>query len=228
VSDTAITLLDDWRSQRCPWRVVDSKRRWLARSVAGVDTVLVHATGVKGGFGVSRQQSAAALVRTDKTTPHVGLSDADYAFARTDARLHRYRETPYHGLYSPRDRVSVVQWPATDFTYHGNKPNAVSVGWAYDGKFTPTESDDLDVEGGRASLRHLINAALEQGCPLRRVTAHAQHSNKPHDPGPRVWLEVVEPVAGEFGLVVALDWVTGNGRDEIDRWRRAFALGRVA
>jgi hypothetical protein len=220
MSDAApIVLLDDWRSgQRLPWTLANSKRRWLARKASSVHTILVHATGVRHGFGVDGRLVAAAKP--------VGVE----AFERVSAELRRarYRKTPYHGLYSPRDRVSVVQWAATDFTYHGNAPNAVSLGWAYDGKFTPDESDDLDIEGGRASLRHLINAALEQGCPLRRVTAHAQHSNKPHDPGARVWLEVVEPVADEFGLGIAMDWVTGNGRDEIDRWRRAFALGRAA
>jgi hypothetical protein len=205
MTDAGITLVDDWRSgQRCPL----AKRRFFRRSLAAVDTVCVHATAVKGGFGVASEM-------------HTKLA-ADVV---SSARRARYRATPYHGLYSPRDRASVVQWPAADFTYHGNSPNRVSLGWAYDGLFSPDHSDELDVEGGRASLRHLITAALEQGCPLRRVTAHAQHANKPHDPGPRVWLEVVEPVADEFGLGVALDWVTGNGRDEIDRWRRAYALG---
>jgi hypothetical protein len=217
MTDAGITLLDDWRSgQRCPWR----KRRAFARKVERVDTVLVHATGVRGGFGVTGRQMAYEQERPGYNP------DTDNS-ARM-ARLTRYRETSYHGIYSPRGRLSVVQWAATEYTYHGNAANSVSLGWAYDGKFTPDESDDLDVEGGRESLRHLIRTALEQGCPLRRVTAHAQHSNKPHDPGPRVWLEVVEPVADEFGLGVALDWVTGNGRDEIDRWRQAYALGRVA
>jgi hypothetical protein len=216
-----ITLVDDWRTgQRCPWQPVKSKRRYLARSVASVDTIEIHATGAEGGFGVSAAQIRAAAKSGRRSNVPTG--------DRTQARLSRYRKTPYHGLYSPRDRASVVQWPATDFTYHGNSPNRVSLGWAYDGLFSPDHSDELDVEGGRASLRHLITAALEQGCPLRRVTAHAQHANKPHDPGARVWLEVVEPVADEFGLGVALDWVTGHGRDEIDRWRRAYALGRVA
>lgn len=236
MTDAAITLLDDWRSgQRCPWRPVKSKRRWLARSVASVDTVLVHATGVLGGFGVSEAQARDAFGSIAPIERLAALADykargALYHVLKEEAdrvaRLARYRETPYHGLYSPRDRASVVQWPATDFTYHGNRPNAVSVGWAYDGSFKPLAADEveeldrpLDVEGGRESLRHLIRAALEQGCPLRRVSPHAQHANKPHDPGARVWLEVVEPVAFEFGLAIDVDWVTGNGRDEIYRWR---------
>jgi hypothetical protein len=137
------------------------------------------------------------------------------------ARLARYRETPYHGLYSPRDHLSVVQWSAAEYTYHGDGANKRSVGWAYDGLFKPSHMDALDVEGGREGLRHMIRAALEQGCPLRQVSAHACHSRKMHDPGPRVWLEVVEPVAAEFGLEVAADWTTGVGQPWIKRWREA-------
>lgn len=224
MTDAPIVLLDDWRSgQRCPWSVTGSKRRWPARSASGVDTVLVHATGVLGGFGVSVAAVHDAVLRTQGPD-----ASPDLPAARVVARLARYRKTPYHGLYSPRDRASVVQWPATDLTYHGNAPNRVSVGWAYDGKFTPSEHDDLDVEGGRESLRHLIRAAIEQGCPLRRVTPHANHAPppkhaKPHDPGPRVWLDVVRPVAEEFGLELANEWTTGGAKPWALRWMEEAA-----
>lgn len=222
MTDAGITLVDDWRTgQRCP----SAKRRWLRRKVAAVDTVLVHATGVLGGFDVTRGQRAGAAYRSLGTAQPMVDNDPRATVA---ARLHRYRETPYHGVYSPRDRVSVVQWAATDFTYHGNKPNYCSLGWAYDGRFTDDESDELDIEGGRASLRHLINAALEQGCPLAKVTCHAQHSNKPHDPGPVLWLAIVEQVAIDFGLEIAVDWVTGSGAPRIKQWRAGATIEDLA
>lgn len=226
-----ITLLDDYRTgQRAPWALVGSKRRWLARTVASVDTVLVHATGVAGGFGVGPRQLASALAEMDPG-PEDLVSDV-MTQARIRALVKRFRETPYHGYFVSKPKgyaggdpfsLSMVQWAATDFTYHGNSPNAVSVGWAYDGKFTPSEHDDLDVEGGRESLRHLIRAAVEQGCPLRRVTCHANHAPppkhaKPHDPGPRVWLEVVRPVAEEFGLTLENDWTSGGAKPWARRW----------
>lgn len=236
MSDTAVTLLDDYRTgQRCPWAPVGSKRRWLARSASSVTTVLVHATAVKGGFsaGVRGLSEALAEMEPDPDKP---VSDV-MTEARIRALVKRFRETPYHGYFiSKREgaaggdpfRVSVVQWPATDLTYHGNAPNRMSIGWAYDGKFTPAESDDLDVEGARASLTHLIERALEQGCPLSRVTPHANHAPpprqaKPHDPGPRVWLDVVCPVAEKFGLDLALDWTTGGAAPWAKRWMEAAA-----
>lgn len=229
--DAPITLLDDYRSgQRCP-RLVGGvkKRRLWGRLVGSVDTVLLHATAVAGGFGVSNElaNDIRTLINRERGPdgrPAV-VGDAE---VQQRARFARYRETPYHGLYSPRDRVSVVQWGAGQHTYHGNAPNSCSLGWAYDGKFTPSEHDELDIEGGRASLRHLIERALEQGCPLRRVTPHANHAPppkyaKPHDPGPRVWLDVVVPVANEFGLDLALDWVTGGAQPWAKRWMEEAA-----
>ncbi len=217
MSDAAITLLDDWASgQRCPV----AKRRIWARKVERVDTVLVHATAVKGGFGVTGRQMVAEQQRAGY--------DPERDSSAIMARLTRYRGTPYHGIYSPRGRFSVVQWAATQHTYHGDAANKCSVGWAYDGLFTPAHSDDLDVEGARASLRHLIKQAREQGCPLRRLAPHANHAPpprhaKPHDPGPRVWLEVVVAVAGDEGLELAADWVTGGAEPWAKRWMEVAA-----
>ena len=214
-----IELISSWRTgQRCPLRVGDKpKRRAWPRKIADVDTVLVHATAEAGGFGPGKSRLArkVAEVLGDETrepTPDELIE------ARRRALVERYGRQTYHGLYSPTVRTSLVQWPATDYTYHGDRANSCSLGWAYDGRFAPDHSDELDIEGGRESLRHLIRDALEQGCPLRRVSPHANHSRKPHDPGPLVWLEVVRPVAEQFGLELELDWTTGKGQPWARRW----------
>lgn len=220
-----IERLDDWRSgQHCPRKVGGTrKRRLWGRTLASVDTVLVHATAVRGGFGVDHAMVEAALVELDEAAPNAVEAAGSLGPARRWAVAKRYRETPYHGLYHPEMRMSVVQWPATDYTYHGDGVNSCSIGWAYDGLFKPEHQDTLDIEGGRESLRHFIEAALEQGCPLRRISAHACHSTKMHDPGPRVWLDVVLPVAEQFGLDPAPNWTTGVGQPWVKRWMEAAA-----
>lgn len=238
MSDSAITLLDDYRSgQRCPRRVDGvKKRRWWPRAASSVDTVLVHATAVKGGFGVDANELAAHVAKHHPKAERESGWDASevYMIARRELLGQRFRRTPYHGWYHRGERMSVVQWPATDVTYHGNAPNTRSLGWAYDGKFTPSEHDELDIEGGRASLRHLIERALEQGCALRQISPHANHAPpprhaKPHDPGPRVWLEVVIPVVEQLRAerVVTLDidanWTTGGAEPWAKRWMEATA-----
>jgi len=83
------------------------------------------------------------------------------------------------------------------------------------------DKDGLDVEGGRESLRHVVEVGRAQGCPISKVTAHANHSNKPFDPGAEVWRAIVEPVADELGLEVLADWTTRGHRPVIADWRCA-------
>jgi hypothetical protein len=192
-----VTILrDDYKSgQRCP-----EKRRGLwRRRIATVESVLVHATAVAGGFALAHYQIKAAG-------------------GDLEALLARYRETPYHGVYSPRFGLSVVQWAASEYTHHGNGANSWSVGWAYDGLFTTSHLDELDVDGGREALRHFIEAQREQGVELKYIDAHANHSNKPFDPGPQVWRGVVLPVAADLGLEVRPSFVTRGNRANVLDW----------
>ena len=147
---------------------------------------------MRGGFGVTARQ----LARFE------GDPDAEQL-----ARVARYKKTPYHGIYSPKSKVSVVQWPVWAYMYHGHKSNRYSLGWAYDALLP---EDPLDASGARESVRHLLAYAKSQGCEIRHIEAHAQHSNKPRDPGAGIWREVAQPIAREFGLTFT-DRVTGKG-----------------
>lgn len=173
------------------------KGRRIRRDTADVVALVVHQTAVSGGFGVTRasvRRSGSELL----------------------ARLARYRNTPYHALYSPRDHASIVQWPLWAYGYHGNRSNAYSVGWSYDGKFP---GDSLHVEHARRSLAHVVAVVRELGAPLQYVEAHRQHSaQRGGDPGAEIWREVVLPMLAPLGLSMRPSHTTGDGRSLPDGW----------
>lgn len=176
-----------------------TRGRKRPRQLSIVDTVLIHQTAVGGGFGISER----LLER------HQGQ-----VFA---ARQARYRDTPYHGVYSPMDRASIVQWPAWVHTFHGNGGNDYSIGWAYDGRLP---GDVLDLHGARSALRHFVFAMREAGASLRYVEAHRQHSNqRGADPGVEIWSLVVCPLLEELELEERATHTTGSGLTLPDEWR---------
>lgn len=176
-----------------------TRGRKRPRPLSKVDTVLVHQTAVGGGFGLSER----LLGR------HQGQM--------VGARQARYRDTPYHGIYSPMDRASVVQWPAWVHSFHGNGGNKYSVGWAYDGKLP---GDVLDLHGARSALRHFVTAMREVGAELRYIEAHRQHSSqRGGDPGVGIWSLIVRPLLAELGLEERPQHTTGSGLTLPDDWR---------
>lgn len=173
------------------------KARKSPRVLVGVDTVVIHQTAVGGGFAVSKR-----LLAQHRDECH--------------ARQARYRDTPYHGLFSPRDRASIIQWPVWAHTFHGHKSNATSVGWAYDGMLP---GDTLDLSGARAALRHFVRAMREAGAPLRYVEAHRQHAaERARDPGVEIWTQIVRPLLAEVGLEERATHTTGTGLALPDDW----------
>lgn len=199
-----IQTFDDWLSvDKIPVNHPggsDWKGYETPRAIGDVNTVVVHQTAVKGGFGVAAYQLAAAHGDVQK------------------ARRVRYRDTPYHGVYSPRDRSSVVQWPPSFTTWHGHGSNRYSVAWSYDGLLP---GDQLDVAGARASLRHFVRSMRGAGVPLRYIEAHRQHSkNRGADPGVEIWTKVVRPLLGELGLQERPYHTTGTGYPLPAEWRK--------
>lgn len=216
---------DEWRKgQHCP-RKIDGvpKSKLRRRSASSVSLVCVHASAVRGGFGVGKQLRAKVRVL-------LGAAATEEDVSRT-AVLIRYVGETYHGIYRPGDSMlpalSAVQWPVTDWTYHGDHTNGRSVGWAIDGLWRPDHQDDLGIEEARTALRHFIDAALEQGAPLTEITAHANHSRKPHDPDRLVWCEVVRPVAAEYDLTIRPEWTTGHGSAAIHGWESILGWDSV-
>jgi hypothetical protein len=195
--DVGVIFVESYRNVTSVPREFE-KARNRPRSLAGVDSVVIHQTAVLGGFDVSKRM----------LEHHRG--DA------LEARQARYRDTPYHGLFSAKDRASIIQWPAWVHSYHGNKANVTSVGWAYDGK---VPGDELDLPGARAALRHFVIAMREAGAPLRFVEAHRQHAaQRALDPGVAIWTQIVRPLLGELGLEERATRTTGTGLALPDDW----------
>jgi hypothetical protein len=175
-----------------------AKARKRPRTLAVIDTIVIHQTAVAGGFDLSKRM-------LDR---HRGNS--------AEARQARYRDTPYHGVFSPKDQASIVQWPAWAHTFHGNNSNATSLGWAIDGKFP---GDELALPGARAALRHFVIAMRDAGVPLRFVEAHRQHSaQRAADPGVEVWTKLVRPLLGELKLEERATRTTGTGLSLPPEW----------
>lgn len=196
-SQTGLSFVESFHNVTSIPRDFDKARK-QPRAISVVSTVVVHQTAVEGGFGVS----AKLLERT-----------GDLALARQM----RYRDTPYHGIYSPQDRTSVVQWPAWAYTYHGHKSNAYALGWAYDGLLP---GDELDVEGAQTALRHFVTAMRGVGVKLKYVEAHRQHSSqRAGDPGPEIWSQIVRPLLKELKLAERPTRTTGSGKALPKRWR---------
>jgi hypothetical protein len=202
MTSAAVQLVETWQDvpRALPPGV---KGRQTARDPARVRVVLIHQTAVSGGFDVSRAQ--LAKVPADLPEPE----------RERLARQTRYTDTPYHGLFDVQARASIVQWPAWAFMWHGNGGNPDSVGWAYDGKFP---GDDLDIDGGREALEHMIDCARRQGAKLEQVAAHRQHNaNRGGDPGAEIWRGIVLPVAAKCRLSEATR-ITGSGRTIPANW----------
>jgi hypothetical protein len=187
--DTGMIFVETYRNVTSVPRAFEKGRK-RPRSLLAVDTVVIHQTAVGGGFSVSKRM-----------LEHHG--------DEFRARQIRYRDTPYHGLFSPRDRASIIQWPAWMHTFHGHASNTTSIGWAYDGK---VPGDELDLLGARAALRHFVIAMREIGAPLRYVEAHRQHAaERARDPGVEIWTQVVRPVLEKVGLEERSARTTGSG-----------------
>jgi hypothetical protein len=192
--------VDSWRAEpKVPAGVKGKSRpRWIEK----VTAIGLHQTAVAGGFGVSRAM--------------IALAGGDPAAARRK----RYRATPYHAIYDPQSRQSIVQWPATLHSYHGNGMNAYTLGWAYDDRIDPTHQPELDVDGAREALAHLVEVGREQGCPLRWVEAHRQHSDqRGRDPGEELW-QALRPIFADLGLTERPAHTTGSGRTLPPAWLR--------
>lgn len=209
-----VELVDSWRDlaplRRAP-RPLPYRGNATWRDPASVTAIVVHQTDVLGGFDPGRQRTAR----------HKGDARA--------ALIERYREadpkktndaTPYHAIVNPKFRLSIVQWPARARTSHGNGGNEHGVGFAYDGAFERDKgpSDKLDVDLLVVGLAHTICTARLQGCNLRTIEMHRQHSNmRGRDPGAEL-CRIAVAVGDLFGLVVEPTKVSGTGMPLPREW----------
>lgn len=199
---SSIQKLDTWRD-RVDMDPRSHKRSYnYRREPHKVIAVCTHQTYVKGGFGVSRRL--------------LQKHDGD-ALA---ARMARFIKEPYHGIYSPQDRTSIVQYPAHLVTWASHGANRYSLAWAFDGMFEHDDKPDdaLNQHDAYESLMHLIDAGFEQGCDLRYLESHRQHHRmRGRDPGGKLW-EVVRACAADTRLILRPNFTTGTGRPVHTSW----------
>jgi hypothetical protein len=200
-----IELVETWQSVPYPLPSLAKGKLQTRRDPADVTVFLVHQTGVRTGFGTAAYQVARI--------PAEGLTPGR---RRDLAREARYRSTPYHSIFDPKRRASIVQWPVWAYMSHGNGGNRASMAWALDGLWP---GDLLDIDLARDAMRHSLECGFSQGAKFNCVESHAQHSfpARAGDPGAEIWRGVVLPVAAEFKLASSLR-TTGTGK--IPSWQR--------
>ena len=171
-----------------------SEKRWREgqrRQASSVTTLGVHHTAVAGGMSPGKRRLAR----------HGG--------DLTSAKTERYRNLPYHAVYSPQLAASIIQWPAWMYTSHGHRMNSYSIGWAIDmDSRSETPNPELVILAGS----HVVYHFRDRGCPIRYLETHSQHSNKPHDPGPWVLEHILKPLAQRCGLEIRFDRSSGKGK----------------
>jgi hypothetical protein len=158
-----------------------------------VTTLLAHQTDVRGGFGASDLPGRIAR--------YAGLSPDR-------------RGVPYHYVYSLRDEAVIALRHPRVYTYHGNRANRYSVGFAVDGAW-PGDPDHpgLVEEATELVLVHLAG----QGWPVTALEAHRQHSDKRvRDPGPELWAPI-RLACARHGVRPS-DRVTGTGQPVPPEW----------
>lgn len=172
------------------WRKYD-KDGAVYRPASSVLTLGVHHTGVRGGFGLTKSQLAAAGGNA------------------LQGRAKRYRNLPYHAVCSPKDSASIIQWPWWMYTHHGNGMNRYTIGWAID---LDSRFDEFDLGIMVLAGMHVVSTFRDLGCPLLNIETHSQHAQKPSDPGLAIMRGVLMPLAKHMNMTINGSVHTGKGR----------------
>ena len=185
-----LVVAPSWSAPPPPWL---KGRPSVTRETEHVDTLLAHQTDVRGGFGAPSLEGR---------------------IARWMGSGPEHRGVPYHYLYSPRDEAVIALRHPRVYTYHGNRANRYSVGFAVDGAWPgDPEHPGLVEEATELVLAHLAG----QRWPVFRLEAHRQHSDqRGSDPGPELWAPIKRACARRG--VVHSSRVTGTGRPVPPEW----------
>lgn len=168
---------------RLPWTKLKASSR--SRDPSKLDTVVLHITAVKGGFGVTSRQITAA-----------GGAD--------EALFLRWRDTPYHGIVGQKH--SVWNRRFSQRSYHGNAGN-YGVGMAIDIGAGESPSEEI-VERAQHMLLEFAGRLAGR---FTKVTAHRCFSkSRLADPGAEVWQRVVTPLLKQGALVCRYETCDGG------------------
>lgn len=235
--------LTEWMPPDEKWKAYRQRFHDLEK----LDTIVVHITAVRGGYGVSRRRVAfweQVLMGTKKppsrfpvelleVLPLGTLKDQ----ASRLALWERYRNAPYHQI-GAGNGDSIANHSLRRYSWHAGKGN-FGVGWALDAG--PNQAlDSWMVDTGQASLAtlaHRIDPTYQR--PIRVVPHRCFTSGRVRDTNPTVWREVVKPVVEQTpNLWIDYEMRRGTGRpvprswdpDAVfdDRGRKIIDLGRAA
>lgn len=200
------------------------------RDMAQLDLIVVHITGVNGGFGVSpravkRWQKRIITGDLDPLlraqVARAGVTNIQ-ALAQRLALWERYRACPYHRIAATNGDC-LINHPLERRSWHANGANT-GTGWALD--IGPKDRlEDWHIETGRRSLgMHIADTlrespkAWEHG--VRIVPHRASSKDRRGDTGANVWREIVIPTVKRWGEAARIDYdfKIGNGRPVPISW----------
>jgi hypothetical protein len=186
------------------------------RDMSRLDLIVVHITGVNGGFGVSPRAQLRWLKRiAEGDIPadiRSQLADAGMtsiqAMARRLALWERYKSCPYHVIAAANGDV-IRNHPLERRSWHANGANT-GVGWALD----VGPKDRLErwhIETGRAALDGLISEVLMQSSHawehgVRLVPHRVSSKDRRADTGADVWREIVLPMVRHWAPHARVDY----------------------
>jgi hypothetical protein len=158
----------------------------LARDPAAIDTILIHVTGVSGGFGVLR----SAVAKWEVEALARKLDPRDLAITE------RLRATPYHGLVI-RSPLIIRNRDLAQRSYHGGPAGNHAAGFSLDMGSRETMPDAF-WPAARLGLLDLAQRLADAGArPPFRLIAHRQvepPNRRGDDPGAIAWRNTVIPV----------------------------------
>lgn len=211
-----------------PWTKRKGSRR--KRHVGHIDRIVIHVTGVHGGFGVSKR-----LRKRWERTVEIGRVDTDLVAQLVEARANRfgdgklaqrlalwerYRNTPYHEIAAANGDV-LRNRRLAQRSYHAGKGNdgaGLAIDCAHD-----EELDDWLIETGRAAFSDLVRRLRRHGDPNRELLVgphRATSGQRRLDPNVGVWREIVLPMVESLqpNIVIDYEWKLSTGRQVPDVW----------
>lgn len=185
------------------------------RDPADINTIVVHVTGVRGGFGVSKSR-VKHWQSADPPSGLEGLSAKSLALAE---RFHF--NVPYHTVGTRRGFV-LQSRDMHQRTWHAGPHGNDYVGCCLMDCHPAEKLSATDILTARAALYDCWLQLTDYGDPKRevRVIAHAQVSDprrRGNDPGATMWQQVVRPVCNEVPTLTTDEFFTA-GKGRVIQW----------
>lgn len=164
------------------------------RNMSELDTIVVHVTGVRGGFGVTSKRVRELQKQLGSTT-HESIN----RIAQRIALHERYKGTPYHQIGAANGDV-VRNHPLERRSWHANAAN-FAVGCAFD--CANNETLDLwQIDTFRKALGDLYwRVCLESprawADGVRIIPHRCSNADRRKDTDVTIWREVVLPLVAE-------------------------------